>query len=72
MRVAAIDAIAHHLPDGRVTNADLAALYPGWTADKIREKTGIIDTGYNAYRSRHDCRYRECARLWLASAECDS
>ena len=41
MRVAAIDAIAHHLPEGRVTNADLAALYPGWTAEKIREKTGI-------------------------------
>jgi len=43
MRVAAIEAIAHHLPDGRVTNDDLAALYPDWSAQKIREKTGILE-----------------------------
>lgn len=41
MRVAAIQALAHHLPDRHVTNEDLAALYPGWSADKIFEKTGI-------------------------------
>ena len=41
MRVAAIQALEHHLPERRVTNDELAALYPGWTADKIFEKTGI-------------------------------
>jgi 3-oxoacyl-[acyl-carrier-protein] synthase III len=41
MRVAAIQALQHHLPDRRVTNEELAALYPGWTAEKIFEKTGI-------------------------------
>src|SRR5919201_4619591 len=41
MRVAAIQALAHHLPERRVTNDELAALYSGWTADKIFEKTGI-------------------------------
>jgi 3-oxoacyl-[acyl-carrier-protein] synthase III len=41
MRVAAIQALEHHLPERRVTNDELAALYPGWTAEKIFEKTGI-------------------------------
>ncbi|HEY7625143.1 MAG TPA: ketoacyl-ACP synthase III [Candidatus Limnocylindria bacterium] len=41
MRVAAIQALQHHLPERRVTNEELAALYPGWTAEKIFEKTGI-------------------------------
>jgi 3-oxoacyl-[acyl-carrier-protein] synthase-3 len=41
MRVATIQALEHHLPERRVTNDDLAALYPGWTAQKIYEKTGI-------------------------------
>ena len=43
MRVAAIEAIAHHLPEARVTNDDLAALYPDWSAQKIKEKTGILE-----------------------------
>ena len=41
MRVAAIQAIDHHLPDRRVTNDELAALYPSWSAAKIFQKTGI-------------------------------
>lgn len=41
MRVAAIQAIEHYLPERRLTNDELAALYPGWSADKILEKTGI-------------------------------
>jgi 3-oxoacyl-[acyl-carrier-protein] synthase-3 len=41
MRVAAIQALEHHLPERRVTNEELAGLYPGWTAQKIFEKTGI-------------------------------
>lgn len=41
MRVATIQALEHHLPETRVTNDELAAIYPGWTAQKIFEKTGI-------------------------------
>jgi 3-oxoacyl-[acyl-carrier-protein] synthase III len=41
MRVAAIQAIEHHLPEQRLTNEVLATLYPGWTAQKIFDKTGI-------------------------------
>ena len=41
MRVAAIQAIEHHLPEQRLTNEALAGLYPGWTAQKIFDKTGI-------------------------------
>lgn len=36
-----IQAIEHHLPTARVSNSDLAALYEGWTAEKILAKTGI-------------------------------
>ena len=41
MRVAAIQAIDHYLPERVLTNDELAALYPAWSADKILEKTGI-------------------------------
>jgi 3-oxoacyl-[acyl-carrier-protein] synthase-3 len=42
MAVAAkIKAIAHHVPDTVLGNAELAQLYAGWTEDKIFEKTGI-------------------------------
>lgn len=33
--------IAYALPNKVVTNAELAALYPGWTEEKILAKTGI-------------------------------
>ena len=33
--------IAYSLPDVIVTNSDLAAIYPEWTAEKILAKTGI-------------------------------
>lgn len=41
MRVAALQAIDHYLPEKRLTNDELAALYPNWSADKIFQKTGI-------------------------------
>ena len=41
MRVAAIQAIDHYLPEKRLTNDELAAIYPKWSAEKIFEKTGI-------------------------------
>ncbi len=36
-----IRGIAEHLPATVLGNEELAALYPGWTAEKIFEKTGI-------------------------------
>lgn len=38
---ARIKAISYYLPQKVLTNNELAALYEGWTADKIFEKTGI-------------------------------
>lgn len=43
MRTAKIKAIASHLPEGRLSNEDLARLYPDWPAEKILEKTGIAE-----------------------------
>jgi 3-oxoacyl-[acyl-carrier-protein] synthase-3 len=41
VRVAAIQALEHHLPERRLTNNELAKLYPDWSAEKIFNKTGI-------------------------------
>ena len=41
MRVAAIQALEHHLPERRLTNDELAKLYPDWSGEKIFDKTGI-------------------------------
>ena len=41
MRVAAVQALDHYLPEKRLTNDELAALYPNWSAEKIFQKTGI-------------------------------
>lgn len=38
---AVIAAVAYHLPEKVLTNADLAAQFPEWGAEKIAEKTGI-------------------------------
>ncbi len=38
---AAIRAIAYHLPEGRLTNEELAAQFPEWPADKIQAKLGV-------------------------------
>lgn len=38
---AAIRAIAYHLPEGRLTNDELAAQFPEWPADKIEAKLGV-------------------------------
>ena len=43
MRIARITAIASRLPEQRLGNEALAELYPGWTAEKILEKTGIAE-----------------------------
>ncbi len=48
-----VAAIRHAVPDGTLDNDQLAALYEGWTAEKIFAKTGI--------RSRHIAAPDECA-----------
>lgn len=40
---ATLAAIEYHLPERTLTNRDLAAEYPGWTVEKIEEKTGIAE-----------------------------
>jgi len=40
---ARITAIATHLPERVLGNDELAALYPAWPADKILDKTGILE-----------------------------
>lgn len=39
---AAIKAIEYYLPEKMLTNEQLALDFPGWTAEKIKEKTGIV------------------------------
>jgi 3-oxoacyl-[acyl-carrier-protein] synthase-3 len=38
---ATIGEIAYHLPERVLRNDELAELYPGWAAERIREKTGV-------------------------------
>ncbi len=40
---AGITAISYHLPAGRLTNVQLTADHPEWQADKIEDKTGIVE-----------------------------
>jgi 3-oxoacyl-[acyl-carrier-protein] synthase-3 len=41
MAFAVLRAIEFHTPDNRLTNDDLALIFPKWPADKIEAKTGI-------------------------------
>lgn len=50
---AAIQGIAYYLPEQVLTNERLASEYPGWSAQKIEEKTGI--------QERHIASEKECA-----------
>jgi 3-oxoacyl-[acyl-carrier-protein] synthase-3 len=50
---AAIRGIAYYLPEQVLTNERLASEYPGWSAQKIEEKTGI--------QERHIASEKECA-----------
>lgn len=58
---ATIKAVAYHVPEAVLSNADLASAYPDWSVDKIEEKTGI--------RLRHVAGQEECASD-LAVAAC--
>ena len=50
---AAIQGIAYYLPEQVLTNERLALEYPGWSAQKIEDKTGI--------QERHIASEKECA-----------
>jgi 3-oxoacyl-[acyl-carrier-protein] synthase-3 len=50
---AAIRSIAYYLPNGVLTNEQLALEYTGWSSQKIEEKTGI--------QERHIARETECS-----------
>ena len=39
---ARIASVVGHLPEGRLTNDDLAAMFPEWSVEKIAAKTGIV------------------------------
>lgn len=41
MMRAQISAIEYHLPDHRLTNDELARIFPDWSSQQIREKVGI-------------------------------
>ncbi len=43
MVTTAISKIAVYLPEQVLSNDQLALQYPGWTAEKIQEKTGIVE-----------------------------
>ncbi len=43
-----LSAISYYLPDKVLTNDELADLYPGWSAEKIFEKTGIRERHISA------------------------
>jgi 3-oxoacyl-[acyl-carrier-protein] synthase-3 len=50
---AAVRAIEYHLPEGVLTNDELAGAFTGWTPEKIADKTGIVQ--------RHIAAPQECA-----------
>jgi 3-oxoacyl-[acyl-carrier-protein] synthase III len=61
-KYAEIVATEYYLPDGRLNNNDLSSIYPGWSSEKIYQKTGIA--------SRAIASDAECASdLGVAAAE---
>lgn len=64
--------IASHLPTGRLSNDDLVALYPEWTAEKILEKTGIRSRAIAAAEEcASDLAFHAATRLPLARDQVD-
>lgn len=67
---ARIAAVATHLPDRVLTNAQLAELYPAWPAEKILEKTGIRERRVAAAdETAGDLAFQAAEKLF-ASGEC--
>ncbi len=51
---------AYHLPAQILDNKELAAIYPGWSADKILAKTGVRQRHIAADGRRNFNRPRVC------------
>lgn len=65
MRRARIEAIASYLPEEALSNAELAALYPGWSEEKILDKTGIRERRIaGAEETAADLAVRAAGRLF--------
>lgn len=70
MKRAAIRAIEYHLPEGRLTNEQLGALFPEWPAAKIEEKTGIFERRVAAAGECSSDLAVAAARKLFASGSC--
>lgn len=67
MRRARIEAIASYLPEEALSNAELAALYPGWSEEKILDKTGIRERRIaGAQETAADLAVRAAGRLFAS------
>ncbi|MBL7784546.1 MAG: ketoacyl-ACP synthase III [Chitinophagales bacterium] len=63
---AKIQAISYYLPEAIVTNEDLAARFPEWTADEIEHQTGIRNRHYSAYNEiASDCAQKAAEQLFV-------
>ena len=61
-----IKSVAYHFPEKVLANEELAALYPGWTADKIEEKTGISERRISAdNETAGDLGFKAAQKLFL-------
>jgi 3-oxoacyl-[acyl-carrier-protein] synthase-3 len=66
---ASIRAIATHVPDRVLTNEELAALFPSWPAEKIYDKTGILERRIAAEdETASDLAYRAARNLFASGA----
>jgi 3-oxoacyl-[acyl-carrier-protein] synthase-3 len=63
---ARLRAIATHLPERVLANGELAALYAGWSEDKIFDKTGIRERRIAAvHETAADLAYAAAGRLFV-------
>lgn len=66
---AVVSAIEYFLPDRVLTNDQLAAEFVDWPAEKIKEKTGIVERHIAApEQCASDLAFEACAKLLLSGA----
>jgi 3-oxoacyl-[acyl-carrier-protein] synthase-3 len=64
-----IKGVAYHIPERVLANEELAALYPGWTAEKIEEKTGITERHISAENeTAGDLGFKAAQNLFVVQA----
>jgi 3-oxoacyl-[acyl-carrier-protein] synthase-3 len=68
-RQARIAQFAYHLPEGVLTNDDLAAIYPAWSSEKILAKTGVARRHVAArHETAADLAYAAACKLFQKGA----